>query len=213
MSLKISCACGKRLKVDDSTLGKRVKCPACGKAVLVEEEVEEVADEVEDEDEEKVKPRKKQRSFSEPAKVKSRKSGGRRIAFLGIGIVGWLMTIAVVAGLAVAAVVVLPMFIPSLGKQPYYEEQDMVDHLLVTIHKTKLGSIPVKIAKRSLQTNYNSSGQGIGLSGFTLPNFAREEGTTTRGGQTVTWTVECSGEAGVTQVTCDGKPVRKSPWQ
>jgi hypothetical protein len=34
----VTCSCGKTLKVRDELAGKRVKCPGCGQAILVEEE-------------------------------------------------------------------------------------------------------------------------------------------------------------------------------
>lgn len=215
MSVVMVCACGKRLQVNSSAIGKRVKCPSCGKALVVDEGSSNEKDEPPDEDaanEETKTPKKKGSSMSEP-KLKRRKgSSGRRLSLLGIGVVGWLMILVALAGTATVAILVLPRFIPSLGKEPYYIENDAGDHLLVTIHNTKAGSVPVKIMKRATRSSYDQKGTQIGLSGFELPNFSQSQGTTNKNGQTVTWEVECSGD-GVTRVMCDGKAVRKSPWQ
>src|SRR5438552_4184852 len=35
MAISFTCACGKRLKVSDTLLGKKVKCPDCQKVTLV----------------------------------------------------------------------------------------------------------------------------------------------------------------------------------
>jgi hypothetical protein len=45
MPVKLSCPCGKVVRVRDELLGKKVKCPDCGKPVLVEEPAEEEEEE------------------------------------------------------------------------------------------------------------------------------------------------------------------------
>lgn len=193
MSLIIRCPCGKRLKVDSSLSGKRVKCPACGQSVLAEE-VDEVEEFVEVE-EKKKKDKKKgyQRGFAEPARPRERKASRGRITFLGITLVGWLTGAATLAVVAAGTVILLPYVNPAFGKEPYWVLEDMGDHLQVTIHNTKVGPIEIKLPKRR---------------SFSAP----QEGNTERDGQTVTWKVESSRDAGITEVACDGKVVRKSPW-
>src|SRR6516165_8360724 len=34
--MRLACACGKNLRVNDALIGKRVKCPACGATIRVE---------------------------------------------------------------------------------------------------------------------------------------------------------------------------------
>src|SRR5436309_3067341 len=75
MAIRLTCTCGKTLKVDDKYRGKKIKCPACGERLIVEEgddtgvQAEEpkkrpvkVAEERDDDDdeEEERKPKKKQ---------------------------------------------------------------------------------------------------------------------------------------------------------
>src|SRR5262249_1236436 len=43
MSIACECTCGKSFKAKDSKAGKRVQCPACGKAVRVPDEEAEVS--------------------------------------------------------------------------------------------------------------------------------------------------------------------------
>ncbi len=38
MPVQLTCSCGKQLKVRDELAGKRIKCPACGEALLVKEQ-------------------------------------------------------------------------------------------------------------------------------------------------------------------------------
>ncbi len=38
MPVSVSCACGKQLRVPDQYVGRRVKCPACGEGLLVEDD-------------------------------------------------------------------------------------------------------------------------------------------------------------------------------
>ena len=35
MAIKVTCSCGKKLRAKDEAAGKRAKCPACGKIVVV----------------------------------------------------------------------------------------------------------------------------------------------------------------------------------
>ena len=38
MPITVSCSCGRRLKAPDKLLGKKAKCPDCGKVLLIEAE-------------------------------------------------------------------------------------------------------------------------------------------------------------------------------
>src|SRR5438552_3614823 len=42
--MRVECACGKFLKVSDDLAGKKVRCPACGGSVLVEEPILDVTE-------------------------------------------------------------------------------------------------------------------------------------------------------------------------
>jgi hypothetical protein len=76
MAIRLTCACGKTLKVDDKYRGKKIKCPACGERLIVEEGddtgvqadepkkrpvkvADERDDDEDDEDREERSPRKK----------------------------------------------------------------------------------------------------------------------------------------------------------
>src|SRR5258708_37869962 len=87
------------------------------------------------------------RGTGEPRRLRERKASGR-ITFLGMTLVGWLTGAVTLAVVVVGTVILLPHVNPAFGKEPYWVHEDIGNHLLVTIHNTKVGPIEVKVAKR-----------------------------------------------------------------
>jgi WD40 repeat protein len=86
--VRITCSCGKSLRVNDDLVGKRVKCPACGERLLVEEDLPAVPAERSDEATDKPRPRRKK---SQKAKTPSNAvwlavGGGGLLVVLAVGV-------------------------------------------------------------------------------------------------------------------------------
>jgi hypothetical protein len=205
MSISTLCGCGKRLKFKDSAAGKRVKCSACGQSMRLE------AADAEEPPAEEAAPKKKRGKTKPKVKREHAKESWLQRTILGMRVGGWLVAFGVLGGLALATVLILPKAVPSLGSEPYYTLQAATDHVIVTIHNTEVGDIPVTLKKRSIRTQFDGGLGGVALPEYEMPTVSRKE-KTARGGKTVSWEIECTKENGVTEVRCDDKKLRISHW-
>jgi DNA-directed RNA polymerase subunit RPC12/RpoP len=120
--MRIECECGKPLKVSDTLIGKRVRCPGCGSTLLVKAEPEAIAAgrpkraatvadntppprkrrPVADDDDSPPPPRKRRRDDDEddrPRKSKkSKKSGGMPLMLILGAAAAFLLLVVLVAG-------------------------------------------------------------------------------------------------------------------
>lgn len=211
MSISLTCACGKKLKVKNNAVGKKVRCPVCGKSRLIEAPQNDDEPAGEDEEEEEAPRRKKSKKSSSKRKVRHAKEGWLSQPVLGMKVGMWLILVGVLGAIALAALIIVPLALPSFGADPFYTVEDPGDHLLVTLYNTAAGDFQVKVRKRAVRNDFGTLGLASGLGGFELPE-TRVQGKRTLNGKTVSYEIDVKKDRGVAEVIVDGKHYRFSQW-
>jgi hypothetical protein len=198
------CDCGKRMKVSEKSLGKKIKCPDCGLVSLVEEPEPE-------EDEEEARPKKKKKTEASGKKKKRRHADEgtwSQTPILGMRLGAWLMLLAGVGIIGLVGVLVVPK---ALSKNtPAYELIDKDHEVWVVFWNTPAGDFTIALKKKRLPQLVN---QVAGMPEFEMPNI-KKEGDKTARGKTVHWLIE-STSGGITDVQVDGqnlRPTLSAPW-
>ena len=102
MAIQVKCPCGKKLSVKDDFAGRKVKCPACQKPLLVPASEEFVEDDFADESAEmlqKTRGGEKSTARGKGSKKGKMSSGSNRGLLIGLGAGGGLLVVALLAWL------------------------------------------------------------------------------------------------------------------
>jgi uncharacterized Zn finger protein (UPF0148 family) len=96
MAIQLSCSCGKRFRVRDDLLGKKVKCPSCSRVVRVEEEPDEEEIDTSIRTKKKVNDDSSRSTSSRKSRPQKRTSLGLVLGIGGLALVAAIVVLVVV---------------------------------------------------------------------------------------------------------------------